>query len=161
MSYGRLHEVFFYFLPPQIKMVFSLNEHIYGVLIDRSLCFANQISYFHKLQGKRIVESETPMAYKTHNFLFSLTSPLFLPLMDEDSKVRKCSSCKILLPSHLFKHENSLSYYRTCLPCRYKKRLKYYCTRDVVLMTYSHSFQHSFIQARSLGYDSGRGWQPI
>lgn len=47
--------------------------------------------------------------------------------MDYDSKVRKCSSCKLALPSHLFKSEQSSFFYKTCLPCRYKKRLKYYC----------------------------------
>lgn len=47
--------------------------------------------------------------------------------MEEESKVRKCSSCKLLLPSHLFKNEHSAYFYKTCLPCRYKKRLKYYC----------------------------------
>ena len=47
--------------------------------------------------------------------------------MEEESKVRKCSSCKLLLPSHLFKNEHSEYFYKTCLPCRYKKRLKYYC----------------------------------
>ena len=47
--------------------------------------------------------------------------------MDDSSKVRKCSSCKLVLPSHLFKSDTSNYHYKTCLPCRYKKRLKYYC----------------------------------
>lgn len=47
--------------------------------------------------------------------------------MEYDSKVRKCSSCKLALPSHLFKSEQPTFFYKTCLPCRYKKRLKYYC----------------------------------
>ena len=48
--------------------------------------------------------------------------------MDDSSKVRKCSSCKLVLPSHLFKSDTSNYHYKTCLPCRYKKRLKYYST---------------------------------
>ena len=52
----------------------------------------------------------------------------FLSLtMGEDLRTRKCSSCKLVLPSLLFRNENTSFYYKTCLPCRYKKRLKYYC----------------------------------
>ncbi|KAK8810310.1 hypothetical protein WA538_002885 [Blastocystis sp. DL] len=48
--------------------------------------------------------------------------------MEDDPRIRKCSSCKLILPSQLFKNENTSYYYKTCLPCRYKKRLKYYST---------------------------------
>lgn len=55
--------------------------------------------------------------------------------MEDDSRVRKCSSCKLVLPSHLFKSDTSNYYYKTCLPCRYKKRLKYYCSFYLNILT--------------------------
>lgn len=68
--------------------------------------------------------------------------------MDFDTKVRKCSSCKLVLPSHLFKNEQSTFFYKTCLPCRYKKRLKYYCGERGAFFTRSDSIERSLVKTR-------------
>ena len=46
---------------------------------------------------------------------------------NKDTEVRRCSSCKVKLALSMFEDGSSSHVYKTCISCRYKKKLKYYC----------------------------------
>ena len=45
---------------------------------------------------------------------------------NKDTEVRRCSSCKVKLALSMFEDGSSSHVYKTCISCRYKKKLKYY-----------------------------------